>query len=80
MKGFSKRSYKFLIMGGGLFILLLIVYMSMRKIEGFQQTSIDSVTKCNNTCTTSCRGLMTPNTMSKYGTCMTTCKANCPAR
>jgi hypothetical protein len=38
MKGFSK---KFLIMGGGLFIILLIVYMHMRNKEGFQPTPLN---------------------------------------
>jgi len=38
MKGLSKRGYNFLIMGGGLFILLLIAYTIIRSNnEGFQQ-------------------------------------------
>jgi hypothetical protein len=35
MKGLRKHGHKFLIMGG-LFVILLIIYMSMRKIEGFK--------------------------------------------
>ena len=57
MKGLRKYGHKFLIMG--LFVILLIIYMSMRKIEDFRAIKVpatikpktrECMTYCDNRC------------------------------
>jgi len=74
MKGLKKHN--FLIMGGGLLILLLIVYTVMRKIEGFQRTLPPVPPACYRPCIEKCFDVR--NYTSRLTSDMIeTCKTNC---
>jgi hypothetical protein len=79
MKGLRKHGHNFLIMGGGLFIILLIVYTVMRNKEGFfqkpklPQTPSRTVNNCKFTPAECVKGCVSGQ---YYNKCVSDCNTN----